>query len=448
MSLRKLKQMTISLIVLTPLVVASHLTHAGNGGGGGGGGGGTGSGAGVVDDDTTEPNWTALLGSDTTDYGNDIAVDALGNLVVVGDTFGSVNGDTLQGSQDMFIAMYDPDGVLLWSDQIGSLDFDRYFGVSIDISGDIYAIGSSSGTLGATNLGSNDIILSKYDSAGNLLWINQLGTTGSDHGYSVSADSLGNIYICGETTGSFGTSNTTFNSDAFVAKLDADGNTLWIDQFSSSFQLGDGEDCRDIAVDIYDNVYVTGYTPGALVEGASGAEFYVRKYAAAGSVAWTTQRDSVYLNKANSIAVDTLGNTYVAGTGGLDTAVSGLEDAFIVKFDATGVEQWAELLQSTGQESLNGVAVDDAGNVFVAGFTDGSLASANDGDTDIIFARYDTNGSLLSVVQNATTSWDRANGIAVDATGSDYYLVGNTDGDLDGELNNGAYDLFATRNRP
>jgi hypothetical protein len=443
MSLLKLKQTTLSFLVLTPMLVSSGLAYAGNGPGGDR----------TVDDttDTTDiilPVWTALLGSDTTDYGNDITIDTFGNLAVVGDTFGSVNGDTLQGSQDMFIAMFDPDGVLLWSDQIGSGDFDRYFGVTIDHFGDIYAIGSTSGSLAAANLGSNDIILTKYDSAGNLLWVNQLGTSGSDHGYAVGTDSLGNVFICGETTGSFGASNTTYNSDAYVAKLDTDGNLLWIDQFSSSFQLGEGENCRDIAVDVNDNVYVTGYTPGALVEGASGAEFFVRKYTAAGSVEWTTQRDSVYLNEANSIAVDLLGNAYVAGTGGLDTAVSGLEDAFVVKFDASGVEQWAVLLQSTGQESLNGIGVDDAGNVFTAGFTDGSLAASNDGDTDIIFAHYDTNGILLSIYQHATTSWDRANGIAVDPTGSDYYLVGNTDGDLNGELSNGASDLFITRNKP
>jgi hypothetical protein len=332
MSLLRLKQTTLSFLVLTPILVSSGLAYAGNGPGGGR----------TVDDttDTTDtilPVWTALLGSDTTDYGNDIAIDTFGNLAVVGDTFGSVNGDTLQGSQDMFIAMYDPNGVLLWSDQIGSVDFDRYFGVTIDHFGNIYAIGSTSGSLAAANLGSNDIILTKYDSAGNLLWANQFGTSGSDHGYAVGTDSLGNVFICGETTGSFGASNTTYNSDAYVAKLDTDGNLLWIDQFSSSFQLGEGENCRDIAVDVNDNVYVTGYTPGALVEGASGAEFFVRKYTAAGSVEWTTQRDSVYLNKANSIAVDLLGNAYVAGTGGLDTAVSGLEDAFVVKFDTSGV---------------------------------------------------------------------------------------------------------------
>lgn len=443
MSARKLKQIAISLAGLVPLLVLTGATHAGNGPGGGGSG---------VDDgdvvDSTLPGWTALLGSDTTDYGNDIAIDALGNLAVVGDTFGSVNGGVLQGSQDMFIALYDPDGVLLWSDQIGSTDFDRFFGVDVDNFGNIFAIGSSSGSLGATNLGSNDIIVAKYDSAGNLLWVKQFGSSGSDHGYSVSADSLGNIYICGETSGSFGASNTTYNSDAYLAKLDTDGNILWIDQFSSSFQLGDGEDCRDVAVDLNDNIYIAGYTPGALVEGASGAEFYVRKYDSMGVLHWTTQRDSVYANEATSLAVDTVGNTYVAGTGGLDAAVSGLEDAFIVKFDATGVEQWAQLLQSTGQESLNGVAVDDMGNVFVAGFTDGSLASANDGDTDIIFASFDTNGTLLSLIQDATTSWDRANGIAVTETGSDYHLVGSTDGDLHGELNNGAYDLFVTLNRP
>ena len=443
MSLLKLKQTTLSFLVLTPMLVSSGLAHAGNGPGGGRN----------VDDttdttDTTLPVWTALLGSDTTDYGNDIATDAFGNLAVVGDTFGSVNGDTLQGSQDMFIAMYDPDGVLLWSEQIGSVDFDRYFGVSFDHFGAIYAIGSTSGSLATTNLGGNDIILTKYDSAGNLLWAKQLGTSGSDQGYAVGTDSLGNVYICGETTGSFGTTNTTYNSDAYLAKLDTNGNLLWIDQFSSSFQLGEGENCRDLAVDLSDNVYVTGYTPGALVEGASGAEFFVRKYTAAGSVEWTTQRDSVYLNEANSIAVDLLGNAYVAGTGGLDAAVSGLEDAFVVKFDSSGVEQWATLLQSTGQESLNGIGVDDAGNVFAAGFTDGSVAASNDGDTDIIFAHYDTNGSLISIYQHSTTSWDRANGIAVDPTGSDYFQVGNTDGDLNGELSNGAYDLFATRNKP
>jgi hypothetical protein len=441
--LLKFNQTTLFLLILTPLLVSSGLSHAGNGPGGGR----------TVDDttDTTDivlPVWTALLGSDTTDYGNDIALDVLGNLAVVGDTFGSVNGDDLQGSQDMFIAMYDPDGVLLWSDQIGSVDFDRYFGVSIDRFGDIYAIGSSSGSLAGANLGSNDIILTKYDSAGNLLWASQLGTSGSDHGFAVGTDSQGNAYICGETTGSFGASNTTYNSDAYVAKLDTDGNLLWVDQFSSSFQLGEGENCRDIAVDASDNVYVTGYTPGALVEGASGAEFFVRKYAADGSVEWTTQRDSVYLNESNSIAVDVSGNAYVAGTGGLDTAVSGLEDAFLVKFDASGAEQWAVLVQSTGQESFNGIGVDDTGNVFVAGFTDGALAASNDGDTDIIFAHYDTNGGLISLYQHATTSWDRANGIAVDPTGADYYLVGHTDGDLNGELNNGAYDLFVTRNRP
>ena len=382
-----------SSILFAGLLAFSLSTHAGSGPGGG-----TGSGAGGGSDDTsdttdnTDTDWTLLLGSDTTDYGNAIAIDGSGNLVVVGDTFGEVNGGVLQGSQDMFIAMYAPVGTLLWSDQLGSADFDRYHGVATDRDGNIFAIGSTSGSLGAANLGGNDIVLSKYDNAGNLLWVNQLGTAGSDQGYAVGADSLGNLYLCGETTGSLGAVNTTYNSDAFVAKLDADGNTLWIDQFSSSFQLGEGENCRDLAVDGNDSVYVTGYTPGVLVEGASGAEFYVRKYAASGGVEWTIQRDSVYLNEANSIAVDPDGNIYVAGTGGLDTVVSGLEDAFVVKFDAAGNEQWFALLQSTGQESLNG--------------------------------------------------------IAVDASGSDYFLVGSTDGALDGQLNNGAYDLFTTRNRP
>lgn len=438
MLIKKTKTISLTVAVLAPLLLFSNVTQAGRGGGGG-------------DAVVTPPavtNWTALLGSTTTDYGNDIAVDSLGNIAVVGDTFGNVNGGILQGSLDAFIAMYDVDGALLWSDQTGSADVDRYYSVSIDSSGNVYAIGSSTGSLASTNLGGNDIILSKYDSSGNQLWIKQLGTSGTDNGHSVNTDSLGNVYICGETTGAFGADNTSYNSDAYLAKLDSVGNILWIDQYSSSFQAGNGEDCRDIAVDVNDNVYVTGYTPGALVAGASGAEFYVRKYNTDGTVAWTSQRDSVYYNVSNSIAVDTAGNSYIAGTGGLDTPLSGLDDAFVIKFDAAGNELWANLLQSTGKESLNGIAVDDLGNVFTAGFTDGSLAATNAGDTDIIFARYDTNGTQLSVTQNATASWDTANEIFVNGAGTDYYLVGNTDGDLDGEINTGAYDLFVTRNRP
>lgn len=433
----KTKSFFLASLIIAPLISFSNVADAGRRGGGG-----------APAPDPVIPGWTALLGSTTTDYGNDVAVDSLGNVVVVGDTFGSVNGGTLQGSMDGFVAKYDADGVLLWSNQIGTADFDRYFGVTVDSSDNVYAIGASQGSLAATNLGSNDIILTKHDSAGNLVWMKQFGTTGADLGHSVATDSLGNVYICGETSGSLAASNTSFNSDAYVAKLDTAGTILWEDQFSSSTQLGNGEDCKDIVVDANDETYITGYTPGALVAGASGDEFYVKKYDAAGAVAWLAQRDSVYLNAANSIAVDAAGNSYIAGTGGLDAPISGLEDAFIVKFDATGVEQWAALSQSTGRESFDGIAVDDAGNVFASGFTDGSLAATNAGDTDIIFARYDTNGTQVSLIQNDTASWDRANGVAVNALGTDYYLVGNTDGNLNGVTNNGAYDLFVTRNRP
>ena len=394
------------------------------------------------------PNWTSLTGSSTTDSGNDIAIDGKGNVVVVGTTFGSINGDPLQGNQDIFIAKYNKTGDLLWTHQIGTVDYERYAGINIDSSGNIYAVGSSTGSLAASNQGGNDIILDKYDSDGNLLWIRQYGTSGTDRGNAVGTDSSGNVYICGETSGSFGAANTTFNTDAYLARLDSAGDIQWIDQFSSSPQLGSGESCNDLAVDVNDNIYITGFTPGALQAGASGAEFYVKKYDPADHVIWLTERDSVYYNVSNSIAVDAVGNTYVAGTGGLDSPVSGLADAFIVKFDEAGVEQWNRLLQSTGQESMQGIAVDAAGKVYAAGFTSGSIAAANSRDTDILLARYDSNGRRLSLVQKATTSWDQANGIAVNSDGTDYYLVGSTDGDLDGEINNGAYDLFVTRNRP
>ena len=228
--------------IIISLVVFSHFAHAARRGG--------------RVPPPAIPNWTTLAGSSTTDSGNDIAIDALGNVVVVGDTFGSVNGDPLQGSQDIFIAKYNPSGGLLWSHQIGTVDFDRYAGITIDSAGNIYAIGSTTGSLAATNQGSNDIILAKYDSAGNRLWIKQYGTSGTDQGSAVGTDSLGNVYICGETSGNFGAADTTFNTDAYLAKLDTEGNIQWIDQFSSATQLGTGESCNDLTVDINNDIYI------------------------------------------------------------------------------------------------------------------------------------------------------------------------------------------------
>ena len=109
---------------------------------------------------------------------------------------------------------------LEWTRQLGTTERDQSFGVSADGLGNVYIAGWTSGDLGGPNAGSSDAFISKYDATGSLLWTEQLGTSGGDYNHGVSADSLGNVYISGDTEGSLGGPNTG-SSDAYAAKFSA-----------------------------------------------------------------------------------------------------------------------------------------------------------------------------------------------------------------------------------
>ena len=90
--------------------------------------------------------------------------------------------------------------------------------VAADGLGNVYISGRTLGSLGGPNAGGNDAFVSKYDAAGNFQWTHQLGTSGHDFSYGVTADGLGNVYISGDTFGSLGVPSEGGN-DAFVAKI-------------------------------------------------------------------------------------------------------------------------------------------------------------------------------------------------------------------------------------
>jgi len=428
---QRIKSLLVTSMLVAPIAMYSLNSEAGRGGGGGGA---------VVVPAAVE--WTSLLGGVGTDYSTDaIDIDASGNVAIAGYTFDALSGFTNQGGMDAIIGMYDADGALIWQDQVGTANNDVFGSVKFDINGDL--IVSSGG------ITTGEVVVMKYGNTGGVIWSNQYGNAGTDRALDITTDSVGNIYICGSTTGVFGTQTVTLNEDAFLMKLDTNGNMLWVDQFGSTGATSIDDDCRGVVIDSNDDVYITGYTDAAIVAGASGVEFFIRKYDSLGNVQWTTQRDSVAFNRPTDIAIDNAnGNIYVTGWGGLDGPVLGRHDTFVVGFDANGVEQWAVIEQSDGEEWFNGVAVDGNGVIHVAGYTNGSLAAVNAGDNDIVYATYDAAGSQLSIVQNNTVSFEVANGIAVNPAGTDYYIMGHTDGDLDAEVNNGLYDLFVTRNRP
>ena len=106
-----------------------------------------------------------------------------------GHTFGSLEG-TNAGEDDAFVSKYDAEGALLWTRQIGTYDDDKSLGVSADGLGNVYITGHTFGSLEGVNAGNLDIFVSKFDMNGVLLWTEQIGSSGYDRSYGVSAGRL------------------------------------------------------------------------------------------------------------------------------------------------------------------------------------------------------------------------------------------------------------------
>ncbi len=131
----------------------------------------------------------------TSSYG--VSADGLGNVYISGYTDGSLGGPNAGGTSMRFSAKYDASGTLQWTRQLGTSGSDCGYGVSADGLGNVYISGYTEGSLGGPNAGGWDAFVSKYDASGTLQWTQQLGTSELDYGGGVSADGLGNVYISG-----------------------------------------------------------------------------------------------------------------------------------------------------------------------------------------------------------------------------------------------------------
>jgi len=130
---------------------------------------------------------------------------------------------------------------LIWGRQYGT-DKEEYARNHVtDQSGNLYVSGNTRGIMHDKNFGNNDGYITKIDSSGNTIWINQFGSEGDEDIQWSAMDSKGIVYITGNTTGVLG--NTNFGKeDFFLAKFSSDGKKIWIKQF--------GCDSTDIALGI------------------------------------------------------------------------------------------------------------------------------------------------------------------------------------------------------
>lgn len=164
--------------------------------------------------------WTQQMGGSSQDHVLGITSDSLGDIYISGKTNGSLDGNANSGDYDLFVVKYYSAGVKQWTQQMGSSNYDYATAVVADSSNSIYVFGETSGNLdGNTSLGGRDFFLIKYDSAGNKQWTQQMGSSSREDARGITVDMTDNVCAIGSTEASLDGSINAGGKDIILMKL-------------------------------------------------------------------------------------------------------------------------------------------------------------------------------------------------------------------------------------
>ena len=177
------------------------------------------------------------------------------------------------------------------------------------------------------------------------------------------------------------------------------------------------------------------------------------------NLAFSTFVGSFANDSANDIAVDSNGNTYITGrtlspsfpttAGTFDTTANGIEDVFVTKINASGTGiVFSTFLGGGFYDEGNGIAVDESGNVYVAGTasssfptTGGAYDTTFNGGVDVFVSKLSPNGSsLIYSTYIGAANFDSATDLAIDSGGNAYIVVRTSDAGVPYPTTTGAFD--------
>lgn len=287
--------------------------------------------------------WVKSFGGTGHDYGESIQLDEAGNILVVGFYEETVDFDPGVGVFDMtanttddFILKLTSDGDFLWAKSIEGPGLGWAFSVTCDTDNNVLIAGRffetvdlnpNAGTFHATSNGSYDIYLLKLDENGDFLWVKTFGGVYLDWGFCIDTDVSGNVYMCGafDAIVDFDPGPATYNltapggnDNAFVLKLDSNGDFLWAKNFGST----ERDEAHSICVDLPGNVYVTGFFSQTVDFDPSSSVFnltsngnwdtFVLKLTTDGNLDWAKSVGNDSFNRGNSIAIGPEGTLFIS----------------------------------------------------------------------------------------------------------------------------------------
>lgn len=266
--------------------------------------------------------------------------------------------------------------------------------ITADVNGNIYISGENLG------IGSgNNIVTIKYNSSGTQIWERTYnGNSNSrDAAYSITTTESGNIYITGVVN----------NSYCIILKYNPIGVLEW-ERILNNLSLG-----LCIKTDIYENVYVAGYSS----DNGTGPDFLTVKYDSSGVLMWarTYNGPGNDLDIAIGVGVDNYGNIY---TGGYSYSGNNYltTDYAVVKYNSSGNQQWVMRYDGPGNslDEVYAFTVDSSGNSYITG----NCRNINNSDYTTI--KYNSSGiqEWVSFYNGVNDYYDGARAICVDLNGN------------------------------
>lgn len=441
---------------------------------------------------------------------NALAIDSAGSAYVVGSTYSSdfptldgyqgTRTDAPPGNWAAFVSKLNPTGTgLVYSTYLGGTTSDNGAAIAVDSAGSAYVVGWSNSKDYPTTAGAyqtsykspQSAFVTKLSPAGNsLVYSTLLGGLHYDEAYAIAVDSKGQAYVGGnvfpggnnggaldfpQSSDALPSPINEFSSSGFVSVLNAGGSALLY-----STQIGDVQDgntettVQGVAVDPSGNFYVTGSSSSPSLEvtqgafqttlGTSNASIAVAFAAKFGAVnpgktpltylTYLRATEVDFQDWGGAIAVDKLGNAYIAGYTASHTypttpdayqtsctvnGSGGCFTAFVTKLNPAGTAPvWSTLLGNSVNEYVSSIVLDTLGNIYVAGgagfsTSPGSFPMVNPVQTVTsngkgFIAELDPTGSTLlfsSPIGDPGTN-NLISGLAVDSLGA-IYLGGISD---------------------
>ncbi len=392
------------------------------------------------------------------------------------------------------------DGDYVWAKQMGGSGSDIGNAILVDGSGNIYAAGTFQGTVdfdpgpGTAMLtagGGDDVFVTKFDSAGTLVWARMMGGSNDERALSVALDHDGNVYTAGNFAGTadfdpgVGALNlTAFDAaDIFVSKLDNSGALVWAKQLGGPSY----ESCSGVAVDSEGNVLGTGSFMGAAdfdpglgtftLSSIGGYAICLFKLDSAGNFVWAKQAGGGAHAAGTAVSLDDSGNVYATGYfqatvdfdpgAGVVNLTAASSDVFVLKLDNAGSFVWVKQMGGTSDALGNSLAVDGSGDVYTTGYFTGTadfdpgsgmanMTAVGGGYRyDVFLTKLTSDGDFVWANRIGGPAYEFSRCVTVDDSGNVYhsgYFEGTVDFDPGAGMANltaaAMYDAYVTKLSP